>query len=166
MEAIIRAFPDHVRVVVAPKEDLPAVAKARDLGIPVVIAPPDQPDILISTLKEVHWVCLAGYLRLLPVAVLESHPNRVLNIHPALLPKFGGKGMYGLHVHTAVLAAGEQSTGCTVHYVSEHYDEGAIILQKQCAVFADDTPETLAARVLNLETQAYVEALQKLINHG
>jgi phosphoribosylglycinamide formyltransferase-1 len=99
----------------------------------------------------------------LPLEVLSLFPNRVLNIHPALLPKFGGKGMYGHHVHEAVLAAGEAESGCSVHFVNERYDEGAVILQKVCPVLPDDTPDTLAARVLVLEHQAYPEALAKVI---
>ncbi|HSI73564.1 MAG TPA: formyltransferase family protein, partial [Fimbriimonas sp.] len=90
-------------------------------------------------------------------------PNRVLNIHPALLPKFGGKGMYGRRVHEAVLAAGETESGCTIHLVTPVYDEGPIILQKTCPVLEGDTPETLATRVLQVEHEAYPEALAKVI---
>lgn len=98
-------------------------------------------------------------MRLLPSEVLERYPNRVLNIHPALLPKFGGKGMYGMHVHKAVVEAEESESGCTVHYVNERYDEGAIILQLRCEVRPTDTPEDVAARVLKLEHKAFAEAL-------
>ncbi|MFN3683119.1 MAG: formyltransferase family protein, partial [Fimbriimonadaceae bacterium] len=108
-------------------------------------------------------VCLAGYMRLLPKEVLDSFPNRVLNIHPALLPKFGGKGMYGMRVHEAVLRAGEAESGCTVHLVNERYDEGPIVVQLRCPVLPDDTPETLAARVLELEHRAYPEAVRKVL---
>lgn len=118
---------------------------------------------LLAELGSCDWICLAGYLRLLPSEVLARFPNRVLNIHPALLPKFGGKGMYGQRVHEAVIAAGETESGCTVHYVNEQYDEGAIILQRRCPVEAVDTAETLAARVLEQEHLAYVEALAKLL---
>ena len=99
-------------------------------------------------------------MRLLPDLVLESKPGRVLNIHPSLLPKFGGAGMYGMHVHRAVLNAGESETGCTVHRVSPIYDAGEFVLQRRCPVMANDTAETLAARVLALEHLAYPEALQ------
>jgi phosphoribosylglycinamide formyltransferase-1 len=102
-------------------------------------------------------------MRLLPEEVLAAFPNRVLNIHPALLPKFGGKGMYGMHVHEAVVAARETESGCTVHFVNEHYDEGAILHQRRCPVLPDDTPETLAARVLEQEHLAYPEAIQLVL---
>jgi phosphoribosylglycinamide formyltransferase-1 len=98
--------------------------------------------------------------------VLEAFPNRVINIHPALLPKFGGKGMYGMRVHQAVLDAGEKESGATVHYVNERYDEGAIIFQLPCSVLRGDTPETLAERVLPREHWAYVRALKKVLRAG
>ena len=108
-------------------------------------------------------VCLAGFLRLLPEEVLRSRP--VLNIHPSLLPKFGGKGMYGLRVHEAVIQARETESGCTVHRVTPVYDEGEVVVQMRCPVMAEDTPESLAARVLELEQQAYPEAVRRIC-HG
>ena len=119
---------------------------------------------LMDALSSCSIVCLAGFLRLLPTEVLNGFPGRILNIHPSLLPKFGGKGMYGIRVHEAVLAAGENESGCTVHLVSEHYDEGAILLQRRCAVLPDDTPETLAARVLKEEHIAYIQAIKDMIH--
>jgi phosphoribosylglycinamide formyltransferase-1 len=107
---------------------------------------------------------LAGYLRLLPVEVLRKFPGRVLNIHPALLPKFGGKGMYGRHVHEAVIASGDSESGASVHLVDERYDEGQVLVQRRCSVLPDDTPQSLAARVLKEEHLAYVEALQRLLS--
>ncbi len=114
----------------------------------------------------VKWICLAGYTRLLPKAVLESYSNHVLNIHPALLPKFGGKGMYGMRTHEAVLGSGDQESGCSVHFVSDQYDEGAVILQRRVPVLPGDTPETLAHRVLEQEHIAYAEALAKVIHES
>jgi folate-dependent phosphoribosylglycinamide formyltransferase PurN len=111
-----------------------------------------------------NLICLAGYLRLLPTEVLEAFPGRVLNIHPALLPRHGGKGMYGMRVHEAVLASGDKETGASVHFVTERYDEGGVILQRRCNVEPGDTPETLAARVLREEHLAYVEAIRKVLN--
>jgi folate-dependent phosphoribosylglycinamide formyltransferase PurN len=102
-------------------------------------------------------------LALLPVEVVHAFPRRLLNVHPALLPKFGGKGMFGLNVHAAVLAAGEAESGATVHYVTERYDEGEAIVQRRCPVLATDTAETLAARVLIEEHAAYIEAWQKVL---
>lgn len=158
-------IPARVSVVIGPREDSPAMARARELGLETAVVEPgdDYGERLLAVLNGCDWICLAGFLRLLPAEVLAAFPNRVVNIHPALLPKFGGKGMYGHHVHEAVLAAGETESGCTVHYVNERYDEGAIIHQRRCAVEPGDTPETLAARVLAEEHLAYPEALAKLI---
>ena len=100
---------------------------------------------------------------LLPQEVVRRYEGRILNIHPALLPKYGGKGMYGIHVHEAVIAAGEKESGCSIHFVNERYDEGAVLLQKKCPVLPDDTPESLAERVLDLEHTAYPEALKMLV---
>ena len=113
---------------------------------------------------QIDIILLAGYMRKVPDAVVAAFPERMLNIHPALLPKFGGEGMYGIHVHTAVLAEGEAETGATVHFVNEEYDKGEILLQRTVPVLPDDTPETLAARVLECEHALYPDALEKLLN--
>lgn len=162
------AVPASVCIVIAPREDLPAVERARNLGLAVDVIPPDDPDYadrLVSALisRRVEYLCLAGYLRLLPEQVLTEFPNRVLNIHPALLPKYGGKGMYGTRVHEAVLAARDTESGCTVHLVNERYDEGRVLLQLKCPVLPTDNAEALAGRVLELELRAYPEALRALI---
>lgn len=96
-------------------------------------------------------IILAGFLWQLPVALIEAFPNRIINLHPALLPKWGGKGMWGRHVHEAVLAAGERESGITIHHVNEHYDEGDILLQARCPVLPSDDADTLAARIQTLE---------------
>lgn len=156
----------EVGCVIAPVPDSPAARCAEALGVRTrVIAPTAGAGPYLDALAQdrIDWICLAGYLRLLPLAVLEHYHRRVINIHPALLPKFGGKGMYGLHVHKAVLSAGEQVSGCSVHYVSERYDEGDVIAQLRCPVLPDDTSETLAARVLNLEHKLYAATLSDLI---
>lgn len=103
-------------------------------------------------------VCMAGYLKLLPIP--EKWRGRILNIHPSLLPKFGGTGMYGDRVHRAVLEAGEQISGCTVHLCTDEFDRGPIVVQRTCPVLPDDTPETLAARVFEQECAAYPEAIR------
>ena len=108
--------------------------------------------------KRIDLVCLAGYLRWLKIE--PRYRGRVMNIHPALLPKFGGPGMYGHHVHRAVLAAGETESGCTVHFVDEEYDHGPVILQRTCPVLPDDDPDSLAARVFEQECKAYPEAVE------
>lgn len=120
---------------------------------------------MVKRLKEHHIdiILLAGYMRKVPDAVVSEFPGKMLNIHPALLPKFGGEGMYGIHVHTAVLEAGETETGATVHFVNEEYDKGEILLQRTVPVLPDDTPETLAARVLACEHALYPDALEKLL---
>ena len=101
--------------------------------------------------REVEWVALAGFLVRIPADFVRAFSGRMLNVHPSLLPKFGGLGMYGLNVHKAVIEAGESKSGMTVHWVTEEYDEGAIVFQATCAVETNDTPELLAARVLQLE---------------
>ena len=112
---------------------------------------------------RVDLIFLAGYLRMLHVSVLEAYRNRIFNIHPSLLPKFGGKGMYGIHVHAAVLEAGETETGVTVHRVSTEYDNGEIVAQTRVAVFADDSPERLAERVLEREHVFLIEVISDII---
>lgn len=171
MAAIIRACQEgrlaaEVRVVVSPQGDTAAADEARELGIPVAVVPPTEEGYgaaLLDALEGCEILCLAGYLRLLPAEVLAAYPT-ILNIHPALLPKFGGKGMYGIRVHEAVLAAGETESGCSVHLVTEHYDEGRVLLQRRCPVRSDDTPELLASRVLAEEHLAYVDALKEIID--
>ncbi|MFN3269317.1 MAG: phosphoribosylglycinamide formyltransferase, partial [Candidatus Kapaibacteriota bacterium] len=119
--------------------------------------------ILETLIKHnVNIVCLAGYMKKVGPKVLNYFKNRVLNIHPALLPKFGGKGMFGKFVHEAVLNAGEKESGCTVHLVDEIYDHGRILGQKIVPVYPDDTVETLAQRVLEQEHKLYPEVLQKI----
>ena len=119
---------------------------------------------LLSLLEQhnVGLILLAGYMKLVPSRVIERYRNRILNIHPALLPKFGGPGMYGMRVHTAVIAAGERESGATIHLVDEEYDRGPILLQKHVPVRPGDTPEALAARVLAVEHELYPEALRRI----
>jgi phosphoribosylglycinamide formyltransferase-1 len=171
MAALIAAcsdkeYPASVEIVIAPKAESPAVALAESLGAKTaIVGYGDAFDIrLIDALGESEWLCLAGFLRIVPPEVLRRLGGRVLNIHPSLLPKFGGKGMYGHFVHEAVLAAGETESGCTVHYVNEIYDDGAILLQARCPVLPDDTPDTLASRILKLEHETYPAALRKGID--
>ncbi len=156
------SIPAEVQVVVSPLPENPASEFARSNGLRLEVVPPGERygECLLTALEGSDLVCLAGYLRLLPDEVLERY--QVLNIHPALLPKYGGKGMYGLRVHEAVLAGGEAESGCTVHRVTPVYDEGEILVQMRCAVLPGDTPETLAARVLELEKQAYPEAVRRV----
>lgn len=119
-------------------------------------------EILIA--QEIQLILLAGYMKLLPRSVIRAFPNRILNIHPALLPRHGGKGMYGIRVHRAVLEAGEKETGVTIHIVNERYDEGPIVARRKVAVRDDDTPESLAARVLEVEHELYWRTVDHLVN--
>lgn len=155
----------RVSIVIAPKETTPANSLAQSLGVPTAVVPygDDYPERLLEALGQVQLLCLAGYLKLLPSEVVTAFPGHVLNIHPALLPKFGGKGMYGHFVHEAVIAAGETESGCTVHRVTGAYDEGQIVVQLRCPVMPDDTPDSLAARVLALEHRAYPEAIRHVL---
>lgn len=165
MASLIRAGQDgrmlaEVALVVSPRADTPAVETAQNLRVPTQIHNPKDPSYaqsLLNTLQthQIHLICLAGYMTLLPKEILDAFPNKVLNVHPALLPKFGGQGMYGLHVHNAVLAAKETVSGCTIHLVTEHYDEGPPLVQTTVPVDPSDTPETLAARVNLAEKATY-----------
>ena len=122
-------------------------------------------EAMVRTLmaRGIEFILLAGYMRKVPDAVVSAFSDRIMNIHPALLPKFGGEGMYGIHVHTAVIAAGETESGATVHMVNEEYDKGRIVLQRKVPVLPEDTPELLAERVLECEHALYPDALEKLL---
>jgi phosphoribosylglycinamide formyltransferase-1 len=124
-----------------------------------------HPDQVVALLKEhnIDVLVLAGYLKLIPHEWITNYPGKIFNLHPALLPKFGGKGMYGMHVHRAVVAAGETETGITIHEVNEHYDEGKIIFQASCEVSPEDTPETLAQRIYQLEQEHLPVQIEKLL---
>lgn len=159
-------FPAELLAVVASNHDAPAIQKARSLGYPVRIADPD-PAHLGASLEGADLVCLAGYMRKVPLDLVTQFRGRMLNIHPSLLPKYGGQGMYGRKVHEAVLSAKESESGCTVHLVTEEYDDGATLLQDRCPVLPDDTPETLAARVQQLEHRIYPQAVREWCHrHG
>ena len=126
---------------------------------------------ILSILDErrVDLIVLAGFLWLVPGYLIEAYPKRIVNIHPALLPLFGGKGMYGGHVHTAVKAAGAKESGITIHFANEHYDAGDIIFQTTCALTEEDTPETIARKVLALEHEHFpkvVEGLLRKVDEG
>ncbi len=113
--------------------------------------------------RGVELICLAGYLRMITPELIREFKGNIINIHPALLPRFGGKGMHGQHVHEAVLEAGEKESGATVHWVTELYDSGEIIVQEKVQVMPNDTPETLAKRVLLVEHELYPRAIKKII---
>lgn len=124
-----------------------------------------DPTALLAELESILYghsinlIVLAGYMKLLPIEIVRCYKGRIINIHPALLPKFGGKGMYGINVHKAVIESGERYSGATVHFVDEVYDNGAILVQRTVPVLPDDTPELLAARVLEIEHQILPQAV-------
>lgn len=150
--------PGAVTLVVSDRESAGALERARAAGVAAVHLPAPTPDGGVATLLAEHridLVVLAGYLKLVPAGVARAYDGRIVNVHPALLPAFGGYGMYGRRVHQAVLSSGARVTGVTVHFVNAEYDRGAIIAQWPVPVRADDTAEALAARVLQVEHDLY-----------
>ena len=119
----------------------------------------------LSLLKEleVDFIVLAGFLLQIPVDLIHAYPNKIINIHPALLPKYGGKGMYGDRVHDAVIASGDKFSGITIHYIDEHYDSGSIIFQAKCDVLTTDTPNDLATRIHALEYKYFPKVIERTI---
>ncbi len=159
------------RVVISNNSDAPALERARRAGVPAYhlgsLTHPEPgrlDEAIAATLErhEVNLIVLAGYMKKLGPRTLERYRGRVLNIHPALLPKFGGQGMYGRRVHEAVLAAGEKVTGATVHLADEEYDHGAILAQRTVPIFPQDTADALAERVIRVEHELYVETLGRI----
>lgn len=149
--------PAEVVLVVSDREDAGALTRARARDVPAIWVPRERSDRLAALLQEhgVTLIALAGYLRLVPPDVVAAYRGRMLNVHPALLPAFGGRGMYGARVHEAVLRSGARVTGPTVHFVDERFDEGAIVAQWPVPVRTDDTPASLGARVLGVEHRIY-----------
>ena len=158
----------RVCVVISNRRDAFALERARKHSIDALYidAASNCCDaVILSELRKRNagLVCLAGYMQKIPASVVAAFHGKIINIHPALLPKYGGKGMYGHHVHEAVLAANENESGATVHFVDDEYDHGNIILQRRVPVLTGDTCKTLAARVLEVEHQIYPEAIAALI---
>lgn len=154
-----------IPLVISSSDAAAGVQRCRDRGLFVKVIPGMIPaDTLESLLREhnIDLVLLAGYLKL--VKIPPSYHHRILNIHPSLLPKHGGKGMHGHRVHEAVLKARDAESGCTVHYVDDQFDTGSPILQLRCPVFPTDTADTLAARVFELECKAFPQAIKKVLS--
>ena len=170
VQALLDALRDspvaRIARVVSNRGDAPALERARRAGVPVqLLADPADPAELVRAAGDARLVVLAGYLKRVPPAAVARFRWRLINIHPALLPAFGGDGMYGRRVHEAVLASGAALSGATVHYVDEEYDRGPILAQWPVPVRGDDTPDSLAARVLEVEHRllpAVVLALARL----
>ena len=163
--------PWEVALLVSDKDDARALERARTLEVPSRVVPVAGRSLdevgreLLVALDEaeVDLILLAGYLRLVPPGVVRAYRGRMLNIHPALLPAFGGKGMYGIRVHRAVLEAGVRVTGATVHFVDEEYDRGPILAQWPVPVLAGDTPESVAERVGRVEHRLYPAAVESVV---
>lgn len=113
--------------------------------------------------RGIDFIVLAGFLWKVPETLIHAYPGKIINIHPALLPKYGGKGMYGMHVHEAVIAAGEKESGITIHYVDAHYDEGDIIFQAKCSIEPNDTASSLAAKIHVLEHAHFPKVIERLL---
>ncbi len=170
-QQIMAYFKDHPQVKVVAlfsnKPDAYALKRAEASDIPAFSFTREeyQNGVLLNQVQSFKpdLLVLAGFLWLIPLDFLQAFPNKIINIHPALLPKYGGKGMHGLHVHQAVIEAQEKESGITIHYVNEHYDQGASIYQHTCPVNPTDTPEQLAARVLELEHAYLPKVIEELL---
>jgi len=173
LQALLDALRDspvaRIARVVASRVDAGALERARRAGrgvSTVLLAHPDDPGEVVTAIGDARLVVLAGYLKRIPPAAVAQLRWRLINIHPALLPAFGGPGMYGRRVHEAVLASGVALTGATVHYVDEEYDRGPIIAQWPVPVRPDDTPDTLAARVLEVEHRLLPQVVVEIARSG
>lgn len=173
-ENIIRYFAGsevvNIALVVSNKAEAPALEKARRLGVPTEVVSKSQLSdnfFMLPLLRErdIHFIVLAGFLLMIPDYLIAAYPRRIINLHPSLLPKFGGKGMYGHRVHEAVKAAGETETGMTVHYVTGECDGGEIIAQYKTAISPEDTPEDIAAKENLLEMRYYPLVIKQVLQN-
>lgn len=158
----------EVTLVLSNKADAYILERARLHHIPsAVFTKTDFNNVveLLSLLKEyeVDFIVLAGFLLQIPVDLIHAYPNKIINIHPALLPNYGGKGMYGNRVHEAVIASGDKFSGITIHYIDEHYDSGSVIFQATCDVLPTDIPHDLAARIHALEYKYFPKVIEETI---
>lgn len=158
----------RVALVVSNKKDAGVLDIAKEHGIPTRIINRqtfyESEEILdVLRIHHIDVVVLAGFLWLVPSYLVRAFPQRMVNIHPALLPRHGGKGMYGIHVHEAVKSAGDSETGITIHFVNEHYDEGDFVFQERCAVDPGDSPSDIARKVLQLEHRYFPEVIARIV---
>ena len=159
----------QVALVVSNRPDAYGLVRAERLGVPTVVvrkAELAQPEVVLPLLQQygIQFIVLAGFLPLVPDYLIEAFPRRIINLHPALLPKFGGKGMWGHHVHEAVKAAGERETGMTVHYVTPVCDGGEIIAQFRVALSPDDSVDDIAEKEHQLEMQYYPTVVEQVVS--
>jgi formyltetrahydrofolate-dependent phosphoribosylglycinamide formyltransferase len=173
-EKIIQHFQHHpqisIALIVCNKPEAGVLTIAEKNSIPTLLIERERffrGDAYLPELAQygIDFIVLAGFLWKIPARLVQAYPQRMVNIHPALLPKYGGKGMYGHHVHSAVIAAGETESGITIHYVNEHFDEGPPIFQANCAVLPHDTPDTLAARIHELEHTHFSRIIENVVLH-
>lgn len=158
----------QVRLVLVNNPDAGVIQRAENFNVPVIQFNRQQfskSNEVVDLLKsnQIDFVVLAGFLWLIPQNMVAAFPNKIVNIHPALLPNYGGKGMYGDHVHHAVIAAKETESGITIHFVNEQYDDGAIIAQYTCAINSEDTPADLASKIHTLEHQYFPQVIEEVI---
>ncbi len=158
----------RVALVVSNKKDAGVLDIAQEHGIPTRIINRqtfyESEEILdVLRIHHIDVVVLAGFLWLVPPYLVRAFPRRMVNIHPALLPRHGGKGMYGIHVHEVVKSAGDSETGITIHFVNEHYDEGDFVFQERCAVDPEDSPSDIARKVLQLEHRYFPEVIAQVV---
>ena len=157
----------EVVLILTNKADAYVLERAKKLTLESVVFSSEQlkSGELVNLLKDkgIDFIVLAGFLLKIPENLIAAFPNKIINIHPALLPKYGGKGMYGDAVHKAVVANKEKETGITIHYVNEHYDEGAIIFQAKCAVSESDTYEEVAHKIHQLEYEHFPRVIEKIL---
>lgn len=174
-EAIIRHFQEipevEIALIVSNNADAFVLERAKNHSIPSLIISRSgfrNTEALLDDLQsyQIDLIVLAGFMWLVPGYLVKAYEGRIVNIHPALLPKYGGKGMYGMHVHEAVKKAGESQTGITIHWVNEHYDEGGIILQQSCDVDPNDSPEQIAEKVHLLEYEYYPQVIESIVKNN
>lgn len=158
----------NVTLILVNNADAGVIERAKKFNVPVRVfnrVEFSKSDVIVDVLKEnqIDLVVLAGFLWLVPLNMVTAFPNSIINIHPALLPNYGGKGMYGDKVHEAVISAGDNESGITIHYVNEHYDDGAVIAQFKCAISKRDTPDSLAANIHKLEHQHFPVVIETIL---
>jgi phosphoribosylglycinamide formyltransferase 1 len=158
----------NINLILTNNKDAFVIERAKKIGVERVIFNRDQfykSDFVLELLKkkQIDFIILAGFLWLIPINIINQFPAKIINIHPALLPKYGGKGMYGMNVHKAVKENNEAETGITIHYVNEKYDDGAIIFQAKCEIESFDTPESIAQKIHTLEHKHFPEVIESVI---
>ena len=158
----------RVSFVLSNRKDAGVIVRAQSLDVETIVFNREQfyhsEEVLKLLIeRDIDFVVLAGFLWLVPDNLLDSYENRMVNVHPALLPKYGGKGMFGHHVHAAVIENQEKESGISIHWVNREYDEGSIVFQARCEVKADDTPDTLASRIHQLEYDHFPVVVEKLL---